>query len=355
MSSPRVSSQLTPGWLWDVLGVDALEEGDTSVVRGRRLLMRGGVLRDDALAEAESSTAEFGYKWQRRDTFESDASLARAKEWLLERYGDVASAPWWDEYGEQPLLLDAGCGAAMSAIELLQDRLTSLRYLGVDGSEAVDVARDRFGERGLEGAFLQLDFTRLPFPPNSIDVILAEGVLHHTPSTSDALYRLAGHLRPGGRMLFYVYRRKGPIREFTDDYLRTRLQAMGHDEAWEALLPLTKLGQALGRLNVTVDVPEAVDLLEIPAGPVDIQRLVYWHVFKAFYRPDMSLDELNHINYDWYAPEHAHRQTPEEVREWCRIANLEIERERLEEAGITVVARKATPEAEALPRAEARA
>ena len=28
------------------------------------------------------------------------------------------------------------------------------------------------------------------------------------------------HLKPGGRILFYVYRKKGPIREFTDDYVR---------------------------------------------------------------------------------------------------------------------------------------
>jgi hypothetical protein len=49
---------------------------------------------------------------------------------------------------------------------------------------------------------------------------------------------------------------------------------------------------------------------------------------------------MNHINFDWYAPTNAHRQTPEQVRLWCAQAGLDIEREIVEEAGITVIARK---------------
>ena len=66
--------------------------------------------------------------------------------------------------------------------------------------------------------------------------------------------------------------------------------------------------------------PENVDLLSIPAGPIDVQRLFYWHVAKAYYDPDLTLDELAHINFDWFAPRNAHRQSPEEVREWCAEA-----------------------------------
>lgn len=43
---------------------------------------------------------------------------------------------------------------------------------------------------------------------------------------------------------------------------------------------------------------------------------------------------------DWYASASAHRQTPMVVREWCAGAELEIERERGEEVGITVIARR---------------
>jgi hypothetical protein len=64
---------------------------------------------------------------------------------------------------------------------------------------------------------------------------------------------------------------------------------------------------------------------------------------KAYYRPDWSLDELNHINFDWYRPTNSHRQTPEEVRAWTEAAGLKILDLKTEEAGITVVAQKPIP------------
>src|SRR5262249_54008224 len=115
---------------------------------------------------------------------------------------------------------------------------------------------------------------------------------------------------------------------------------MTPEDAWNALMPLTKLGEMLGDLDLEVDVPEAIDLLEIPAGKINLQRLFYWHVFKAFYNPDMTLDEENHYNFDWYYPRNAHRQSLMEVRSWCDAANMKIEREVEELAGITIRARK---------------
>ena len=79
--------------------------------------------------------------------------------------------------------------------------------------------------------------------------------------------------------------------------------------------------------------PEDVELIGIPAGPIDLQRLFYWHVVKAFYRPGATFDEMHHINYDWFAPVNAHRQSPEEVRAWCDEADLEVERENVQEPG----------------------
>ncbi len=332
----------TPHWLAAVLGSPLPGEGETVTLAGQRFVMRRGILRAEAIgAFDDSQTADvFGFKWRQRHTFDTTAMMAKASGWMIEKYGDVGSEEWWSDYGASPLLVDAGCGAALSALELFGERLGSLRYLGIDISDAVDTAASRFADRGVEAGFLQADLRRLPLEDGSVDVIFSEGVLHHTDSTEAALKRLAGLLRPGGRFLFYVYRKKAPIREFTDDYVRDRLRDLAPDEAWKALLPLTRLGHALGELDVEVDVPEAVELLGIPAGTISVQRLFYWYFCKAFYHPDFTLDEMNHLNYDWYAPVNAHRQTPEQVRQWCADAGLLIERERVEESGITVVARK---------------
>jgi SAM-dependent methyltransferase len=330
-----------PDWFWEYLGTDGPWTGERPI-GGQRFVIRRTIPRSLALlSDSQSQTEEtFGFKWKKRDTFESEASLLGMRKWLVERYGEVARADWLAEYGEQPLMIDAGCGAAMSAQELFGDSLHRLRYLGVDVSEAIDVAADRFAERGFSGGFMQADITNLPFDDASVDLIFSEGVLHHTDSTKGALGALARLLKAGGRFLFYVYRKKGPLREFTDDHVRAQLQEMTPQEAWDAVEPLTRLGMALGELNAQIEIEQPIDLLGIPAGRIDVQRLFYWHVAKAFYRRDLTLDEMNHINYDWYAPANAARQSPEEVRSWCAEFGLAIEREVIEDAGITVIARK---------------
>jgi arsenite methyltransferase len=147
-------------------------------------------------------------------------------------------------------------------------------------------------------------------------------------------------LAPGGELMFYVYRRKAPIREFTDDYVRERLAELPPEEAWDAIRPLTRLGQALAELETEVEVPEDVPLLGIKAGRYDIQRLVYWHVAKLFWNSKMTFEENNHLNFDWYAPTYAWRHTEEEIRRWCADEGLEITRFDVDDAGFTVRAIK---------------
>lgn len=106
------------------------------------------------------------------------------------------------------------------------------------------------------------------------------------------------------------------------------------------MAPLTRLRQAPGQLDIKIEIPAAIDLLDILADRINLQCFFYWHVCKAFYRPDMMHDKMNHINFDWFAPKNAHRQSAEEVRAWCEELGLSIEREVAEEAGITIVARK---------------
>ena len=331
-----------PIWLWEVLGVPKAVEGSVFPVRGQPYRLQGGVVRSsELLSDQQAATGEaFGYKWRRTDTFESDTSRQRACTWLVERYGDLRTGEWLSEFGARPLLVDAGCGAGLSGLELFGPVMDRVRYLAVDVSTAVDVAAKRFHAAGRFPALMQADISRLPLAPASVDVIFSEGVLHHTDSTEAALKSLAALLRPGGRFMFYVYRKKGPIREFTDDYIRERLQPLSQEERWLALEPLTKLGISLGRLDAYIDVEDPVEMLGIPKGRINVQRLFYWYVAKMFYSPDLSPDEMNHINFDWYAPVNAHRQTPEEVRHWCSQAGLQIEREVVEEAGITIIARR---------------
>jgi SAM-dependent methyltransferase len=330
-------------WLADLLGVERLDEGVRHVVRGQDVVVFEGIPRVGQHVSADQAATRemFGFKWTQEDTFTRPESLELMRGWLESRYGRVAEAAWWDEYGDRPLVLDAGCGAGVSGREVFGPMGDRIRYLGVDLTPAVEVARRRFAEATAgDAAFLQADLTNLPLEPGSVDVIFSEGVLHHTDSTEGALKAVVPLLRSGGRILFYVYRRKSLIREYTDDAIREQLQTMSPEDAWAALEPLTRLGIALGELGVELDVPEDIDVLGIKAGKVDLQRFFYYDIAKAYYDPEMTFGEMHHINFDWYAPKNAFRQTEEEVRRWCDEAGLEVEAEHVHQSGITITARK---------------
>jgi len=170
--------------------------------------------------------------------------------------------------------------------------------------------------------------------------VFSEGVLHHTPSTRPALASATRVLAPGGEVLFYVYRRKAPLREFADDHIRGLVAGLPPDEAWAAMEPLTELARALHETGATVHVPHDVEVLGIPAGTYPVQRLLYWHVAKLFWNPDFAFEENQHVNFDWYHPRYAHRQSEEEVRAWCEELGLDIARFDRQESGFTVRAVK---------------
>lgn len=293
-------------------------------------------------SENQTQTKEgFGFQWAKRDAYESKTFQDSGKAWLLERYceNNTEILKTWLS-GSRKIILDAGCGAGYSAILLFGDLLKEHDYLGVDISEAVKVAETRFKERGYPGDFLQNDLNSIPIPPESVDVIFSEGVLHHTDNTEKSLINIVKFLKPGGRILFYVYAKKAVVREFTDDHIRYNLKSLDDAGAWEALYPLTKLGKALGELNVDIDIPEDIPYLGIKKGKMNLQRFFYWNICKMFYKPEFSIDEMNHMNFDWFRPLNCFRHTPEEVKLYCQNASLSIEKMNIQEAGISIVAIK---------------
>ena len=218
---------------------------------------------------------------------------------------------------------------------------TKIYYIGIDISEAVDEAKKNLDEIGCDGncEFVQCDLNNIPIS-KKVDAIISEGVLHHTDSTKDGILNLSKMIKPGGYFCFYVYAKKAPIREFTDDYIRDYFKDKNNEETWIELKKLTKLGKVLGDLNISINIEEDIPFLGIKAGKINLQRFFYWYLFKCFYKEGYDIEEMNHVNFDWYRPQNCHRQTPDEVKKWCEEACLKIERMNVEESGITVVAIK---------------
>lgn len=297
------------------------------------------VLTDDA--EQVLTSKAFGFKWKKRDTYDSPSAKKNATRWYLEKYGFESVEAWTKFFDSREAVLDVGCGSGFSSSLWLDspDWSGNAAWVGADISEAIDVARQRL-QHLPNCHFVQADALQLPLPDHSFDTIFSEGVLHHTPSTRLALLSAARVLAPGGQFHFYVYRRKGPVREFTDDYIRDRIASLSDEEAWEAMRPLTQLGQALFESQAKITLKEDIPLLGIEAGEHQVQRLIYWNFAKLFWNSELSFDENLHINFDWYRPRYAHRQTAEEVRQWCAEAALEIQRFHEEPSGFTVRAIK---------------
>ena len=318
--------------------------GDTTVLvasDGRTYQIRDGIPRFTDIDDGgQSQTSEsFGYKWSRLDTYDSGPMRRTAQAWLIARYGFADAGAMRLYFESRQAILDLGCGGGFSAALWMEGRWTGPLWVGVDISSAIEVARDRLGrQRGTH--FVQADALHLPFRDGTFDTVFSEGVLHHTPSTRAALASAVRVLKDGGEILFYVYRRKSPVREFTDDHVRGLISGLPPERAWDAIRPLTELGKALANLKATIDVPEDVTVLGIPAGSYDLQRLIYWHFAKLFWNDDLGFEENQHINFDWYHPRYAHRQSEEQVRAWCADEGLAIKRFDVQESGFTVRAVK---------------
>ncbi|HUP59826.1 MAG TPA: class I SAM-dependent methyltransferase [Thermoanaerobaculia bacterium] len=310
---------------------------------GARYPIVNGIPRFVLTADAgQTQTREaFGFKWKKRETYDSPAAKRTAAHWYLEKYGFSSLDEWAAWFDTHESVVDVGSGSGFSSSLWLESPRWTGRamWVGVDISEAIDVAQERLANIA-NTHFVQGDALQLPFRDGAFGAMFSEGVLHHTPSTRDALVSAVRVLASGGEANFYVYKKKGPVREFTDDYVREQIASLSDEEAWDAMRSLTELGRVLAEAHASVTLNVDVPLLGIKSGTHDIQRLIYWNFAKLFWNPALDFEENVHINFDWYRPRYAHRQTEEQVRAWCEEAGLGVTRLHDSEAGYTVRAVK---------------
>jgi glycosyltransferase involved in cell wall biosynthesis/ubiquinone/menaquinone biosynthesis C-methylase UbiE len=131
-------------------------------------------------------------------------------EWFLEieghRYGEYA--PWmpsvmeFDQHaGHDVLEIGAGIGTDLSQFARHGARVTD-----VDLSAGhMELAKENFALRGLSGRFIHHDAERLPCDDDSFDLVYSNGVLHHTPNTTQVVREIRRVLRPGGRAIVMLY------------------------------------------------------------------------------------------------------------------------------------------------------
>lgn len=107
-----------------------------------------------------------------------------------------------DHLDPSSLVLDIGCGPGR-VLGYMTRR--GLHCMGLDRSRvSLSLAVERFGAPGVVG-----DNLHLPFATGSADVVISDGVIHHTGDPRAAFAENCRVLKPGGQMYLGVYKPSG--------------------------------------------------------------------------------------------------------------------------------------------------
>lgn len=257
-----------------------------------------GVIR---FVDAEQYAGSFGFQWHVHARTQLDTGASnRSERDFQERTGFAPE----DLAGK--LVLDVGCGMGRFA-----DIATrwGAHVVGVDLSLACEVAARNLADRN--ATFFQADVFKLPFAPESFDLIYSIGVLHHTPNCERAFKALPALLKPGGRIAIWLYSGYNKWYRMSDVYRK-----------WTRRLPprvLHKLCYAVIPLYGAHQVLRKVPLVGRPASsalafafPMAFHRDREWRILDTF---------------DWYSPWYQSKHTYEEVFRWfedCGLENLKV-------------------------------
>ena len=180
-----------------------------SPTSGRQLERSGNVLESGAgeqfsivdeiprFVSSDNYASHFGHQWKLHALTQLDSSTGtRISRDRLER---CLGAPLSVLSGKT--VLEVGCGAGRFT-ELMVGAGALVH--AVDLSVAVEANRQNVGSHP-NYVVAQADLRRLPFPRESFDVVVALGMLQHTPSPEESVRALWPFVKPGGCLVIDHY------------------------------------------------------------------------------------------------------------------------------------------------------
>jgi SAM-dependent methyltransferase len=277
--------------------------------------------QDAAAAKAESeqqakTNVTFSDKWSKFRNYGLEPGHG---EFLFDWYCKKLGLPSIDAlksfYRGKKLILECGPGSGFNTRFMAENGGGTV--ISADISEA---AFTTFGNtKHLPNCHvIQADLNELPLPDNTFDFVIADGVLHHTPSTRQAVESLYRKVKPGGQFFFYVYRRMGAARYFCDQHIRETFSKLDPEACYKACEGITEMGRELSKLKAQVTLEKPIPILGIPAGTHDVQRLIYYYFVKCFWNDAFDYETNNMVNFDWYHPHLAWQHSEEEVEGWLK-------------------------------------
>lgn len=226
--------------------------------------------------------AGFGYEWTKYKKFTEGYDYEHV----------MTEVP--EDFYEGKLILDAGCGFGrhMNIIR----KFKGTEVIGVDFSIAVTSAMELIGFSP-NVHIVQADLFNLPFRQNTFDLIYSWGVLHHTPNTKDAFFKLVPHVKDGGRFSLRVYR---------------NIFAPAH-AAQKGIRYFTSR-MPLPMLRAICSLAWPVHFLSYKCG---FQYVPIWsHICRFFFKFSEDWETSLNDTFDWWHPRYNHYHKKSEVRAW---------------------------------------
>lgn len=288
---------------------------------------------EDKKDEVKQTTDAFGWQWHNSDMGHNDGSKIYSRQLFFDRYG--MNEDDLKHYIDNKIVYDPAIGSGR--VEHIFAKYAKEIY-ATDLSNAVFKAKENLDNVFDNIHYFKGNLINPPFKENSFDAVVCHAILQHTGNTFEGIKSLTNVLKPGGILFFDVYRKAAPLRDFTDDFIRDLVSDLEPQDAWDKLIPITKLAQELyeKNINITQDIKE----LEIEAGEYNLQRFVYYKFLKTFWNDNMSFEDNHMVVFDWYYPKVSERYTVEEVKQWLKKLDLDIIKLHTLEGGIGVIAKK---------------
>ncbi len=290
----------------------------------------------------EQTKESFHSKWTNNVDLAFQETLrpnSDIQNWILSRNGWGSVAELGNLLKSKKRVLDGGCGngRVIALFDMALGENSTTKLVGCD-LVSIEVAKKNLTQvKNLElfPADLTGDLSHL----GKFDYIYCQEVLHHTADPEKSFSNVVNCLEDKGEIAIYVYKKKAPVREFVDDFIRDRISNLPYDKAMEVCNQITELSKTLSQVEGTIKVND-LPVMGIKAGEYTVQRFIYHFFMKCFWNPDINFEQNSAINFDWYHPQICERYEMAEIEKWFARKELTVTRAYEDFYGITMHGRK---------------